>query len=377
MPHRHAALTVALAVALAVAVLAAVPAGAQSPPPTLPRTSARAPLVLRSDIRSDDGVADPSRLSSFGATADGIDANAVARLSVFVSPTSGFSCSGALVGPHTILTAAHCVTDDFTGALVTGQDRVRARFVGPGDALVDVWSRAVAVRPEWLGFYNEATDGGADVALVDFADDLPNWLSPYGLFHGDALFRPTDFIGYGEFGNGRRGALGFDADRRWGQNRVDLVSDPFFGDGTQILWTDFDNGVRANDAFCWATGFGDDNQFCDRGRGDTEMSLGAGDSGGPLFIDGRLAGVASFGTVFCGDALCASVAAPPLYDPLVLEGWGALNGFASVQYNEPWILDRIRAFDAPLATPEPTTLALAAAGVLALACRGARRSFRA
>jgi hypothetical protein len=370
MPYRHGALAVALLVALS--------AGAQSPP-TLPRTAARTPLVLRSDIPSgehEDDV-DPSRLSTFGATADGIDANGVARLSVFVTPTSGFSCTGALVGPHTILTAAHCVTDDFTGALVTGQDQVRARFIGPGDAAVDVWSRAIAVRPEWLGFFNAETDGGTDVALVDFANDLPSWLSPYGLFHGDATFRPTDFIGFGEFGNGRLGTLGFDTDRRWGQNRVDLVADPFFGDGAQILWTDFDSGSRANDAFCWATGYGDGNPFCDRGRGNTEMGLGGGDSGGPLFIDGRLAGVASFGTVFCGDPLCESVAAPPLYDPLVLEGWGALNGFASVQYNEPWIRGRLAAFDAPLATPEPSTLALLLGGLLALASSAPFRTPRA
>ena len=345
-------------------------AGAQSLPP-LPKTAERTPLVLRADGPHEGSLTDGSLIPDFGATVDGVNADAIARLSVFVTPTSGFSCTGSLIGPHTILTAAHCVTDDLTGELVTEGNKVRARFIGPNDTPVDVWSRQILVQPGWLGFFNPDTDGGQDVALIDLDGNVPNWLAPYSLFGGDPLFQNTDFVGYGEFGTGNLGALGFDAKRRWGQNRVDFLSDPFFGDGSQILWTDFDNGHRLNDAFCWATGFGDGNPFCDRGRGVTEMGLGQGDSGGPLFIDGQVAGVASFSTVFCGDPNCDTVAAPPLAHADVFDGWGSLNGFASVEYNSAWIQSQLSWLDGPaaaaVATPEPSTVALTLGGLLAIA----------
>jgi len=362
---------------LSAATLFVATVAAAQPLPTLPKTADHVPLILRSDILGLDGTVDPSLIDFFDAVVDGINANAVARLSVFVTPTSGFSCTGALVGPHTILTAAHCVTDDLTGDLVTGQDRVRARFVGPGNTPVDIWSRSVVVRDSWQGFFNPASDGGQDVALIDLDGTIPNWLTPYSIFHGDPFFQNTDFIGAGTFGNGALGDLGFDGRRRWGQNRVDLVSDPFFGPGDGILWTDFDNGLRRSDAFCWATGGGDPNPFCNRGRGPTEMGLGAGDSGGPLFIDQQLAGVASFGTVFCGDPECNTFASPPLFRTNVIDGWGSLNGFASVQYNEAWILSQIAGFNSStvvVSTPEPTTIALTALGLLALGVHARRRT---
>jgi hypothetical protein len=95
------------------------------------------------------------------------------------------------------------------------------------------------------------------------------------------------------------------------------------------------------------------------------MGLGGGDSGGPLFIDGRIAGIASFGTAFCADDACTGLAAPPLFDASHPDGWGSLDAFASVAYNAAWIRAQLGA-SGPTITPEPSTLVLSVVGVLCL-----------
>jgi hypothetical protein len=350
---------------LLLTVVLLAPAGAGAQP--FPRTAARRPLLLRSDTPM-PGVpgapADPAVIDAFGTTVDGVAVDGVARLSIAVPGASGYSCTGALIGPRTLLTSAHCVTDDLTGALVVAQDGVRARFVGPGDRPVDLQSTSVAVPASWRGFLDPDGDAGRDVALVGLAD-APPWTAPYALFAGDPLFRDALFVGYGEFGSGATGPLGFDARRRWGLNRIDAVSDPYFGPGDAILWTDFDDGTTTGDAFCWAAGGADASgteadPSCDTGRGGAEFGIGAGDSGGPLFIDGRIAAIASFGTAFCGDPDCETYARPPLRG--AVEGWGSLSGFVSVAYNADWLAQQLE-LDA---APEPAASALVAVGLVVL-----------
>lgn len=369
-----------LLVSTAPGVAAAQRSAATAEGRALPGTAPRASLVLRSDVKGEgDRVPNASLADHFDDVVDGINANGVARLSVFVTPTSGYACTGALVAPSVMLTAAHCVTDDLTGAPLTADDMIRARFVGPGDHAFDRWSRHVVVRPEWKGLANPLTNGGHDVALVFLRESAAPWMTRYDLFAGDAYdpwFGNVDFIGYGESGNGWQGVHGFDGRRRWGRNRIDYVSDLGFDPADPgVLWTDFDSGRRRDDAFCWAAGVGDaPSPLCDAGRGPTEFGLGAGDSGGPLFLDGRIVGVASFGTYFCGNESCSRPAAPPLFDPDHLAGWGSLNGYASVAYNADWIAAQLAAgAPAAVAAPEPTSLALTLGGAAALGAVRRRR----
>ena len=86
--------------------------------------------------------------------------------------------------------------------------------------------------------------------------------------------------------------------RRGGTNRIDastdtLKSQPLAGIGWRIepgkqLAFDFDDGTAAHDAFGRLFG------ITDRGPGALEVFTSPGDSGGPLLIDGRIAGLASY-----------------------------------------------------------------------------------
>jgi hypothetical protein len=88
--------------------------------------------------------------------------------------------------------------------------------------------------------------------------------------------------------------------------------------------------------------------------------LGGGDSGGPLFIGGQIAGVASYGLSFgvdFGDT-----------DDVVNSTFGEFGGWTSTAYNSAWIAS------ATTAVPEPSSFILVGAGLFALAGITKRRN---
>jgi secreted trypsin-like serine protease len=116
---------------------------------------------------------------------------------------------------------------------------------------------------------------------------------------------------------------------------------------------DFDNGLARNDAF--GAYFGKS----DLGLGDFEVDSAPGDSGGPTFINGLLAGVTSFGLTFTDEkdssgqyTLCSPA------NPDVLCGinstFGEFAGDTRVSGYNQWILANI---------PEPQTYALMLLGL--------------
>jgi len=154
-----------------------------------------------------------------------------------------------------------------------------------------------------------------------------------------------------------------------GNNRVDLTwTDPLFGGFFNAFFgnadpyglvADFDNGLAANDAACQIGGAFSLTNFCNLGLGLSEVALGGGDSGGPLFINGRIAGVASYGLSFgpsFGDL-----------DGSLNSSFGEFNGWASTDYNDQFL--------GQFVTPEPSSVVLVAAGLLAIVA-GARRRRR-
>jgi hypothetical protein len=131
---------------------------------------------------------------------------------------------------------------------------------------------------------------------------------------------------------------------------------------------DFDNGLAANDAF--GAIFGISNL----GLGLNEVGTAPGDSGGPSFINGRVAGVTSFGTTLLlrnpstnivtvnpdcngnGTGQHISLTTAPIDSTC-----GEFMGMARVSTNVAWIQS--------VTVPEPSTYLLAAAALAAMLAR--------
>ena len=214
--------------------------------------------------------------------------------------------SGSLLftGRH-ILTAAHPFTggeDQFlplsAGANFPEQGfATSVRFELPQGS-VEVAARRVFIHPEWNGRFAE----GNDIAILELVDAAPAGADAYDVYRGDdEVGRTGTLAGFGESGDGDQGSVLPHGQLRAGKNRFDATGEAFRMfqgrentlDGA-LLALDFDNGRRANDAagvFAQApdTGFGPDEAFA-----------APGDSGGPTFLDGRVAGVHSHITQFTG-----------------------------------------------------------------------------
>jgi len=201
----------------------------------------------------------------------------------------GTSCTGGLLGTGAhILTAAHCLTDDFGN--LEFWDGTATFELSTGDVNLSIAD--IFVHDDWTGdIYN-----GYDIAILELTDIAPDTVDRYDIYrNNDEVGKIGDKVGYGGSGNGNVGDVFWDGLKRSGQNRYDASGDLFnqlssdnFSDA--LLAYDFDNGLAANDAFGYW--FGDD--YADLGLGLNEVNAGSGDSGSPTFIDGAIAGVTSF-----------------------------------------------------------------------------------
>lgn len=287
---------------------------------------------------------------------------------LLVSRTDGnFLCTGALLaGTSNVLTAAHCLAD------VTGQNitqSVMAMFFTPGQPEWEremIMSSATYVNPLYTGEVVDAHDIG--VVTLSALPSPGVQKAGYKLFTGSNPFQVAQFVGSGATGTGATGATaagGFLlSDRRRALNRIDFNwSDPefggffngFFGNADPYsLVADFDDGMSAHDATCLAIG-----AFCGLGQGLSEGNLGPGDSGGPLFLNGQIAGVASYGLTFgttFGDI-----------DNELNSSFGEFAGWTSTQYNSGWL--------SPFTTvvPEPGSFVLLGTGLLTVLAAARKR----
>ncbi len=303
-----------------------------------------------------------------GAGYDGVGA-------LFIERTDGnFLCSGTLLaGGAYMLTAAHCLTDA-QGQMIT--QRATAVFFPPGAPASSqeiIGGTAVVVHPNYTGEVIDAHD--VAVVRLGASPSFSILSNAYDLFTGNPFGQTGELVGSGASGTGSTGAtvggsfaLG---DRRRGSNGIDfswtnpvfggffLPSNGFFGTADPFgLVADFDNGTGVNDASCnMGRAFGT-VAFCNAGLGDEEVSLGSGDSGGPLFINGQIAGIASYSLTF-GTSLGDT-------DNQLNGTFGEFSGWASVGYNQQFI--------AQFVTPEPASFALVAVGVVLIVAGAHRRT---
>lgn len=221
---------------------------------------------------------------------------------------SNSSCTGSLLptGLH-ILTAAHCFTkstEDLEGAISL------QKFV-TSDAIVTFESPTLSsisasefyIHPDWNG------ESEGDIAIVKLANPAPLEIDRYDIYRNtDEIGQVATLVGYGDTGNGNTGDTisgEFPETKRYGQNvyedfysnlleNAKQITPEFTPEFTSevgsnnVLAYDFDNGLAVNDAFGYLG-------FPNLGLGLNEVNSAPGDSGGPIFINGLIAGITNFG----------------------------------------------------------------------------------
>ncbi len=313
-------------------------------------------------------------------------ANAGVATLIMQYGNSGFICSGTLSSNRlAIITAAHCVTNSFA---LTRPDKVTAYFYGGTNPDAVVWQdpQSVAidisnifVNPNYTG---QVVDQN-DIAVVALSRAAPTFATGYDFdTAGNLDGKNYNILGYG----GRSdtgGSVGQNLGTgrlRTGENRYDFAwgdaafggfftdVDPATGLGffdraggprAQVsgsIVSDFDSGLAANDASCLIAGAFEagGSQFCDLGRLNEASSAG-GDSGGPQFVNGKLASVTSYGLTFgpaFGDTI-SSAAGNRLNS-----SYGEFNGFVPTFLHTSFLNSSL----ALSAVPEPGTWALMIAG---------------
>jgi hypothetical protein len=239
-----------------------------------------------------------------------------------VYDTGAFVCSGSLIGPQTILTAAHCVSDgtsarpnSVTAFFYNGTSDPSVYAGGPEVTQISVAS--IFVNPEYSG---EVVDQN-DIAVLNLSQLAPSFAPVYAL-SGLTDLTSVDHViaGYGvrsntggsvgsNLGTGRLRYAGNRFDFRFGDADFQGYFDGAFGpQAIDHVWiSDFDNGTAFRDGSCNVaifeaanapTIFGNpvftSDKYCNTGIGAFEGIGGGGDSGSAYFVDGQVAAVHSF-----------------------------------------------------------------------------------
>jgi secreted trypsin-like serine protease len=296
-----------------------------------------------------------SYLLSQGSAYDG-----VARIT-----TNNGTCSGSLISSNMILTAAHCVTDA-TGRANLDLATSYAMFNVAGLATESFSS--VAVNPGWRGINSNSLSN--DLAIITLSSAAPAGADIYSIYSGSAgseIGQTASLVGWGYGGTGSGGydtsgsscpnGSALDCERV-AQNVFDGPTN-LFGISRTVLAYDFDSGLDVN------------NVFGTDGVGQMEGMISPGDSGGPSFINGQIAGVHSFMTCKIGsDGSCSS---GPAQSDALLSVYGDIGADTQVSLFTTWINQTLNTNTAVAPVPEPSSALLLGAGAIVLALLRRRR----
>lgn len=245
--------------------------------------------------------------------------------------TEGAYGSGVLLnGGRAVLTSAHVL--EGANAITVGVDTP--------DGRINVPASQYALPP-----YYTTDSVNSDLALVWLSAPAPVSAERRSLYRDDDdIGRDVTLAGYGLTGTGLTGHQSGIPAKRYAENRFDTTGDalkaalgPDIGwdplPGSQLI-IDFDNASTENDALGVLMG------LHDTGRGAAEGLIAPGDSGGPAFIDDKVAGVATYTA-----SLSRNGQSPDNNDTLD-SSFGEIAGFQRVSYYQPWIDQRLRMEDA-------------------------------
>jgi hypothetical protein len=184
-----------------------------------------------------------------------------------------------------------------------------------------------------------------DLAILWLSSTAPVAADRYNLYRGsDEIGQVFTLSGYGQTGTGNTGATSSDSSspiRLKASNLFDADAatlKSFMGsivgwsplNGTQLI-ADFDNGSVAQDAL------GRLMNRNDLGLGLYEGLIARGDSGGPAFLNHKIAGVASYTASFSRGGI------QPDIDDIVNSSFGEIAAWQRVSAYQQWIDQNLRA----------------------------------
>ena len=184
-------------------------------------------------------------------------------------------CAATLITAQYALTAAHCVLEGVPFPV---------EIAGAAYSIVEAHANPC---------FSARADGpnGHDIAVIRLDREVPDRVVPHGIYlAGDEVGKATTMLGWGDTGTSD-GKPFTDRKFRRSENRVDWID-------KGILYSTFSDDDRDLEGLSWL-----------------------GDSGGPLFIDGLLAGVNS-------DGNCC--------------GFGSVDEYKRVGDHFEWVKDVIR-----------------------------------
>jgi hypothetical protein len=257
----------------------------------------------------------------------GVGYDGVVRVSA-----GGYYGTGVLLyDGRAVLTAAHLLTGGLSSATV--------HFETAAGKFEKV-SQRVLIQPQY-----DPADSNSDLALVWLSGAAPLAADRYQLYRSsDEVGQTMTFVGYGRPGTGSAGVLPSYS----GELVRQKASNVFDADMSELktqfasgmgwtplpasqLATDFDDGTVARDAL------GQFLNLKETGLGRSEGLITTGDSGGPAFIQGRVAGIASYSASLSqGDA-------KPDADGVANSTFGEIAAWQRVSYYQQWIDQSLRA----------------------------------
>ena len=198
-------------------------------------------------------------------------------------------------------------------------------------------------------------DSNHDLAIVWLSSPAPLTANRYDIYRGsDELGQVMTLVGYGRTGTGYTGATSsvtsspirlkaanqFDADAATLKSFLGSVMAWTPLAGTQLI-ADFDSGTATHDAL------GRLINRSDLGQGLNEGLIAQGDSGGPAFLQGRIAGVASY------TARLSMAGIDPDIDASLNSSFGEIGAWQRVSHYQQWIDQSVRAtYPNPPTRPE-------------------------